>query len=108
MPMFMRCYGFAMMVSVGVSHSGSACLKSSLQHSPGIYVNAFGYQLGMNGHRLPVLVAILIAVWTTMLVVILDLGAPRLGFMRTNGAVYDWILEGMSDRSSGPSASITH
>jgi predicted benzoate:H+ symporter BenE len=69
---------------------------------------AFGYQLGMNGHRLPVLVAILIAVWTTMLVVILDLGAPRLGVMRTNSAVYDWTLEGMSDRRSGPSASTTH
>jgi hypothetical protein len=67
----------------------------------------FGYQLGLKRHRMPVLVAILIAVWTAMLVVILDLGAPRMGTMRANTAIYDWTLEGMSDRHSRPSASVT-
>ena len=69
---------------------------------------AFGYQLGLKRHRMPALVAILIAVWTAMLVVNLDLGAPRMGTMRANIAIYDWTLEGMSDRRSGPSASAAH
>jgi hypothetical protein len=56
---------------------------------------------------LPVFVAILVAVWTATLVVILDLGAPRLGAARTDTAVYDWTLEGMTGRRSGPSASAT-
>lgn len=81
-----------------------ACLLAGMAL---LAMGSFGYQLGLNGHIMPVLVAILIAVWTAMLVVILDMGAPRLGTMRTNTAVYDWTLEGMSRRSS-PSASVTH
>lgn len=61
-----------------------------------ISMAAFGYQLGLNRHRMPVLVVILIGVWTAMLVVILDLAAPRMATTRTNFAVYDWTLEGMS------------
>lgn len=68
-------------------------------------IAAFGYQLGVQRHRMPVFVAILVAVWTATLVVILDLSAPRLGATRTDTAVYDWTLEGMTGRRSGPSAS---
>lgn len=68
----------------------------------------FGYQLGLHGHEMPILVGLLIAVWTAVLVVILDLGAPRMGTMRTNIDVYEWALEGMSDRRLRPSPSATN
>ena len=32
--------------------------------------------------------------WTAVIVVILDLSAPRLGAIRTSVEVYDWTLEG--------------
>ena len=38
--------------------------------------------------------ALLIAVWTSVIAVILDLSAPRLGAIRTNVDVYDWTLQG--------------
>jgi hypothetical protein len=72
-----------------------------------VSMGAFGYQLGLNGHELRVLLVLLIAVWTAVLVVILDLSAPRIGTTRTSTTVYDWMLDGMkSGRSiSSPSAS---
>jgi hypothetical protein len=35
-------------------------------------------------------------VWTAVIVVILDLSAPRLGAIRTSVDVYDWVLEDMN------------
>lgn len=65
-----------------------------------VSMTAFGYQLGLNGHDLRVLLILLIAVWTTILVVILDLSAPRIGVARTSTTVYDWMLDGMEGSSS--------
>jgi hypothetical protein len=65
-----------------------------------VSMTAFGYQLGLNGHDLRVLLILLVAVWTTILVVILDLSAPRIGVTRTSTAVYDWMLDSMEGNSS--------
>lgn len=72
-----------------------------------VCMGAFGYQLGLNGHELRVLLVLLVAVWTSVLVVILDLSAPRIGTTRTSTTVYDWMLDGMKGGRpvSSPSAS---
>ena len=58
-----------------------------------IAMAGLGYQLGLKGQRSHVLATLLTAVWTAVIVVILDLSAPRLGAIRTSVEVYDWILE---------------
>ena len=62
-------------------------------------IGAMGYQLGMRGLSLPILSVLLIAMWTSVIVVILDLSAPRIGSLRSSAAVYYWTLEGF-----GPNA----
>ena len=58
-----------------------------------ISMGALGYQLGLKGQKSHFLATLLTAVWTAVIVVILDLSAPRLGAIRTSVEVYDWILE---------------
>ncbi|HEX2840523.1 hypothetical protein [Hyphomicrobium sp.] len=58
-----------------------------------ISISALGYQFGLKGQKTYVLVGTLIAVWTAVIVVILDISAPRVGSIRTGAAVYDWTLE---------------
>lgn len=64
-----------------------------------ISVTALGYQFGLKEQKTYVLVGVLIAVWTAVIVVILDISAPRLGSIRTGSDVYDWTLGGFK---SGP------
>lgn len=54
---------------------------------------ALGYQLGLKGQKSHILATLLTAVWTAVIVVILDLSAPRLGAIRTSLEVYDWTLD---------------
>lgn len=68
-----------------------------------IAMTVFGYQIALCGRSIPVLASLLIAVWTAVLVVILDLGAPRLGSLRTNVDVYQWTLDSMSKSTTRPS-----
>lgn len=72
-----------------------------------VSMGAFGYQLGLSGHELRVLLVLLVAVWTAVLVVILDLSAPRIGTTRTSTAVYDWALEGMKGKRPISSSSVS-
>lgn len=65
-----------------------------------ISMGALGYQLGLKGQKSHVIATLLTAVWTAVIVVILDLSAPRLGAIRTSVEVYDWILEDMKDNAS--------
>jgi hypothetical protein len=67
-----------------------------------ISMAALGYQLGMKGHKMSILSALLIGVWTAVIVVILDLSAPRLGTFRTSLSVYDWTLQGFKGGKSIP------
>jgi hypothetical protein len=57
-------------------------------------MGALGYQLGLKSQKSHILATLLTAVWTAVIVVILDLSAPRLGAIRTSVEVYDWTLEG--------------
>jgi hypothetical protein len=59
-----------------------------------ISMSALGYQLGLKGQKTNALSGLLIAVWTAVIFVILDLSAPRLGSLRTDLSVYDWTLQG--------------
>jgi hypothetical protein len=53
-----------------------------------------GYQLGLRNRPHRVLALLLTAAWTFVIVEILDLGAPRVGALRTSAAVYEWTVEG--------------
>ncbi|CAH0248351.1 hypothetical protein [Roseomonas sp. CECT 9278] len=61
-----------------------------------------GYQLGQRGRPLRVLSTLLVAMWTAILVVILDLGSARIGNIRTSTAVYDWTVQGFEGGVSVP------
>jgi len=52
-----------------------------------------GYQFGLLGRPIRAPTALLLAMWTAVLVVIIDLGAPRLGRIRTDPAPYRWTLD---------------
>lgn len=55
---------------------------------------ALGFQLGLRGRQVHVLVAFLSIMWTVVIVDILDLASPRIGAFRASAAVYDWTLQG--------------
>jgi hypothetical protein len=57
-------------------------------------MGALGYQLGLTGKSVRVLVVFLTATWTLVIIDILDLAAPRVGEFRTSVAVYEWTLQG--------------
>lgn len=63
-----------------------------------------GYQLGLRGKALRFLSTLLVAMWTAVLVVILDMGSPRLGSIRTSAAVYEWTLQGFQGGLTIPPA----
>jgi hypothetical protein len=55
-----------------------------------------GFQLGLKRQRAPVLVGILIAVWSAVIITVLDFGAPRLGSFRTVTEPYSWTISGFT------------
>jgi hypothetical protein len=55
---------------------------------------ALGFQLGITGKQVHILVASLSIMWTVVIVDILDLASPRIGAFRASPAVYDWTLQG--------------
>lgn len=55
---------------------------------------ALGFQLGVQGRRVHILVALLGIMWTVVIVDILDLASPRIGAFRAGVAAYDWTLQG--------------
>lgn len=67
-----------------------------------ISMGALGYQLGLKQQKTYVLATVLTAVWTAVIVVILDLSAPRLGAIRTSVSVYDWTFEGFKAGMPSP------
>jgi hypothetical protein len=52
-----------------------------------------GFQMGLKKQWAPVLVGLLFTVWSAVIVVVLDFGAPRLGGFRTVTDPYIWTLE---------------
>jgi hypothetical protein len=56
-------------------------------------MGGLGYQFGLRGRPLRVMTLLLLGMWTAVLVVIIDLGAPRLGQIRTDPGPLLWTLE---------------
>lgn len=63
---------------------------------------ALGYQLGLSGKPLRLLVVLLTIMLTLVMVDILDLAAPRLGEFRTSAAAYEWTLAGFNGGATVP------
>ena len=63
---------------------------------------ALGYQLGLRGGSVRIMVALLTVMWTLVTVDILDLASPRLGSFRTGTAAYEWTLQGFKGGVSIP------
>jgi hypothetical protein len=57
---------------------------------------AMGYQFGLSGARHPVLVSLLLAMWTGGLALIMDLNQPRLGSIRVDPAPLIWTIQGFA------------
>lgn len=57
-------------------------------------MGGLGYQLGLRGRALRGLTILLTAMWTLVVLDILDLGAARMGRLRTGTAVYEWTIQG--------------
>lgn len=55
---------------------------------------ALGFQLGLTGKQVHIMVAFLSIMWTVVIVDILDLASPRVGAFRAGTAAYDWTLQG--------------
>jgi hypothetical protein len=53
-----------------------------------------GYQLGLKGGSVRLMIVQLMIVWTVIIVDILDLAAGRMGNFRTDTAAYEWTLRG--------------
>ena len=54
---------------------------------------ALGYQFGLRGVQVQALSISLVVMWTVVLPAILDLGAARLGDVRTSPAPDDWAID---------------
>jgi len=57
-------------------------------------IGALGFQIGLSGHRPLMLMALMLAMWTGGLLLIVDLNRPRIGMMRVNPAPLVWTIEG--------------
>ncbi|HYZ31619.1 MAG TPA: hypothetical protein VE684_04970 [Crenalkalicoccus sp.] len=62
-------------------------------------MGTYGFQFGLRGRPLRRLTVLLLGVRTFVLIVIIDLGAPRLGAIRTDPSPNLWAIE--SFRASG-------
>jgi hypothetical protein len=60
-----------------------------------VAMGVMGYQFGLNGHPHRALGATTVVVWTSVLMVILDLGSARIGDIRVDTSVYDSTLSSM-------------
>ncbi|GAB4067873.1 hypothetical protein KHC28_10900 [Ancylobacter sonchi] len=61
-----------------------------------VSMGCLGYQFGLRGRPLRILVALLTLMWTAVIVIILDLASARLGYLRTGTAAYEWTLQGFA------------
>jgi len=58
-----------------------------------IAIAAMGYELGLVGHRQPVLTSLLLLMWTGGIVMTVDLNRPRLGAIRVETAPLEWTIK---------------
>ena len=55
---------------------------------------AIGFELGVKGRPIRLMMALLTIMWTVVILVILDLASPRIGSLRTSVTAYQWTLSG--------------
>jgi hypothetical protein len=67
-----------------------------------ISIAALGYQLGLVGHRQPVLTSLLLLMWTGGIVMTVDLNRPRLGNVRVETTPLEWTIEGFKGSPAAP------
>lgn len=65
-------------------------------------VICLGYQFGLRGKPSRLLVALLMLMWTSVIVDILDLASARFGKLRTATTVYEWSLQGFGGTVATP------
>ena len=61
---------------------------------------ALGYQLGLTGKKVRLLIVLLTATWTIVILNILDLASPRFGGIRSSAEVYRWTQDGFGSNKS--------
>jgi hypothetical protein len=59
-----------------------------------VAIMGLGYQLGLRNQHLRLMSLMLLGMWTAIITIILDLGAPRIGDIRVGTVVYEWTLQG--------------
>ena len=59
-------------------------------------IGAMGYQFGLTDTRHPLLVALLLTMWTGGMVFIADLNRPRLGSIGVDPAPLNWTIQGFA------------
>jgi hypothetical protein len=62
-------------------------------------IGAMGYQFGLMGARQPVLVSLLLVMWTGGMVLVVDLNRPRFGATRVDPAPLIWTIQGFTASS---------
>ena len=66
-------------------------------------IGAMGFQLGLAGHRQPVLSSLLLLMWVGGMVLAVDLNRPRLGSIRVETEPLEWTIQEMApSRPVGP------
>lgn len=56
-------------------------------------MGGLGYQIGLRGRPLRAMTLLLLGMWTAVLMVIIDLGAPRVGRIRVDAGPLLWTIE---------------
>jgi hypothetical protein len=57
-------------------------------------IGALGFQIGVSGPRPLMLMALMLAMWTGGLLLIVDLNRPRVGLIRVDPAPLAWTIQG--------------
>ena len=63
---------------------------------------ALGYEIGLRGQTLRVLCALLIAMWTMVIIDVLDLNSARIGSRGNDASIYGWVQEGFGGDVAPP------
>jgi len=65
-------------------------------------MGGLGYQFGLRGRPLRIMTLLLLGMWTAVLVLIIDLGAPRVGGIRTDAGPLLWTIESFAKAPRPP------
>lgn len=104
----------ALMTALNETFSASTAVRFAFEYRPPerllwllagmalVGMWALGYQFGCKRSQLRGLSMLLAGMWTVAIITILDLGAARLGTIRTDAFVYDWNRAGFRAGATSP------